>query len=63
MQPKHNDPEKEEDTHMRNFLKQGIEATKGIGTGLLPRIKYTANDDGTVSEELTWIDPKKDEQV
>ena len=57
---------KEEDeaareAHMRAFLQQGIEATKGIGSNLLPHIEYSANEDGSVSEKITWIDPKLEE--
>ena len=57
---------KEEDeamreAHWRNFLKQGLEATKGITEGSLPRIEYTANKDGSVSEKTTWVKPKEEQ--
>ena len=58
------DTEKSEDAAMRAFLKQGLAATRGISEGLLPRIKYSVNEDGSVSEEVVWVEPKRntDEQ-
>ena len=58
---------KEEDeavreAHWRNFLQQGLEATRGITEGLKPRIEYTANEDGSVSEKVVWIEPKKENE-
>ena len=50
----------ERDFHMRAFLAQGLEATKGIGSGSLPRIEYSANADGSVSEKTTWVTPQKE---
>ena len=46
------DTEKSEDAAMRAFLKQGLAATRGISEGLMPRIKYSVNEDGSVSEEV-----------
>ena len=56
--------EKSEDAAMRAFLKQGLAATRGISEGLMPRIKYSVNEDGSVSEEVVWVEPKRntDEQ-
>ena len=48
------------EAHMRAFLKQGLEATRGITEGLKPRIEYTANEDGSVSEKVVWIEPTKE---
>lgn len=58
------DTEKSEDAAMRAFLKQGLAATRGISEGLMPRIKYSVNEDGSVSEEVVWVEPKRntDEQ-
>ena len=58
------DTEKSEDAAIRAFLKQGLAATRGISEGLMPRIKYSVNEDGSVSEEVVWVEPKRntDEQ-
>ena len=47
---------------MRAFLKQGLDATRGISEGLMPYIKYSANEDGSVSEKVGWVEPKKEEE-
>ena len=47
---------------MRAFLSQGLEATKGIGSDSLPHIAYSANEDGSVSEKVVWIEPKKENE-
>ena len=52
----------ERDIHMRAFLSQGLEATKGIGSDSLPHIAYSANEDGSVSEKVVWIEPKKENE-